>query len=154
MIPTDDVEQPLGRCRAEFRQPVVERAEAGVAELAVLDGVHDQAEAGVDQLGLDAFAVELPDPFVGVPGCLGHLLPLARPAEIIDFGIGIFALGRDQPDPGRLPAQQPLADEAVAGLRPAADEARRPIEKAPVDVLGPQVRRLDDMRIGRDQLER
>ena len=145
-----DAEQPVGIRLAVIGQPAVIGAANRGGEMRVVDRAREQAEARIQEGGVDAVRVHVGDARVRVePAGLAFLvfhrvggddaLPRADRADAADAELRIA----DRV----LLDNQPL----LAGLV-VLDDARRPVAELGIDVLVPEIERLQDMAVGIDDV--
>jgi len=96
-------------------------------------------------LGRDAVLVLVGQSALGIPATAVQILELGTPRADI---LRLDARGGDQAERHRR--LQPLDDEGVADAI-LADHARRTLAKRRVDIVDVAVRRLGDVRIGRNR---
>ena len=141
---TDSLER-VGVGLHKVRHPRVVGAEAGELVGDVGDGEHAEGDGGVEHLGLDAVGCDLADAGAGIVGALGGVgLVVAEVGDLIDGPAG----GGDRADLDQAHAAVALEHVLVVL---ALAMGRTALELG-LDVVEPEVGRLDHVRVGRDDL--
>ena len=138
-----DPEQPLGIRLAVVGEPAVVRAAHRGGEGRIVDGAREQAEAGIEEGGVAAVGVHVDDARVRVE-------PATAPLGVFQ-GVGLDealpdADGAQAADPPRVAQQLALDAEALLAVL-VDDEARPALAEFGVDVVVPEVERLEDVAI-------
>src|SRR4029077_7476433 len=145
-----DPEEALGIWLAVVGEPAVVGAGHPGGKAGILDGAREQAETGVEEGGVDAVGIHVDDARVRVE-------PALAPFGVFQ-GVGLDdslsdADGTQAADPPRI-AQQ-LAFDAQAFLAVFVDDEPRPaLAEFGIDVLVPQIERLEDVTVGVDYVVR
>ena len=145
-----DPEQALGIRLAVIGEPAVVGAAHPGGEAGILDGAGEQAETRIEEGGIDAVGIHVDDARVRVE-------PALAPFGIFQ-GVGLDdplpdADGTQAADPARI-AQQ-LAFDAQAFLAVFVDDKPRPaLAEFGIDVLVPQIERLEDVAVRVDHVVR
>ena len=139
-----DAQEAVRMCAAVLREPEVVGVEAGVLVVEVGVVAEHHADRRVDDLGRHAVAVLVGQPRVRIPAPAVHVLE-PRP-EHGQLG-GILARAGHQAH-GNGP-RQALDDEQVSALVVPHD-TRGAVLEAAIDAVHVRVRRLGDVRVGRD----
>src|SRR5438874_710823 len=139
-----DAEQAVRVRRAIRAEPAVVGVAAGllVIEVAVVADGH--ADGRIDDLGRDAVALLVGHPRLGIPTAAVEILEArAHEADLLR------RLARGGDDAERDRHLEPLDHEDVAHPLDVLD-VRRAVAELRVDVVDERVRRLGDVRVGRD----
>src|SRR6266850_2366068 len=145
-----DPEEALGIWLAVVGEPAVVGAAHPGGKAGILDGAREQAETGIEEGGVDAVGIHVDDARVRVE-------PALAPFGVFQ-GVGLDdslsdADGTQTADPPRI-AQQ-LTFDAQALLAVVVDDKPRPaLAEFGIDVLVPQVERLEDVTVGVDYVVR
>src|SRR5439155_894378 len=135
---------------AVIGEPAVGGAPNRGGKARILDGAREQAETGIEEGGIDAVGIHVDDARVRVE-------PAPAPFGIFQ-GAGLDdslpdADGTQAADPPRIPQQ--LAFDAQAFLAVFVDDKPRPaLAEFGIDVLVPQVERLEDVTVRVDYVVR
>ena len=139
-----DGEQALGRVRGVLGGPVVVGAVSVALELLVGMAEQRHAVAAVEDLGAEAVDVHVLQPLDGVPAA-GSAHRVAATRELLEV------LGRNAgaAEAGRVERPQRIADQEVAGLAvELVLQVRRAVAEPGLHARGPQIRWLEDVRVG------
>src|SRR5438093_2550215 len=145
-----DPEEALGIRLAVIGEPAVVGAAHRGGKAGILDGAREQAETGIEEGGIDAVGIHVDDARVWVepaPAPFGIFQRAGLDDSLPD------ADGAQAADPARI-AQQ-LAFDAQAFLAVFVDDKPRPaLAEFGIDVLVPQIERLEDVTVRVDYVVR
>ena len=144
-----DAEQTVGIGLAVIGEPAIVGTAGRRRQLGVMDRPGKQAEARIEEHGVDAVGIHIGD--------AGMRVEPARLAFLVFHGIGSndTLSGANRADPAN--ADPPVADlvllddEALLATV-VLDDPRRPVTEFRVDVVVPKVERLEDVAIGIDDV--
>ena len=145
-----DAEQPVRVRLAVIGEPAVIGAAYRGGELRVVDRAREQAEARIQERGVDAVRIHVGDARVRVePAGLAFL--------VFHRVGGDDALARaDRADPAdaelRVADRVLLDDQPLLAALVVLDDARRPVAELGIDVFVPEIERLQDMPVGIDDV--
>src|SRR2546427_266063 len=138
-----DPEQALGVRLAVIGKPAVVGVAHRGGEAGILDGAGEQAEARIEEGGVDAVGIHVDDARVRVEAAFAPL-GVFQGAGLDDALSG--AHGTQATDPPRITQQ--LAFDAQAFLAIVVDDEPRPaLAEFGIDVLVPQVEGLEDVAV-------
>src|SRR5207245_2823830 len=141
-----DPEQALGVRLAVIGKPAVVGVAHRGGEAGILDGAGEQAEARIEEGGVDAVGIHVDDARVRVETAFASF-GVFQGAGLDDALSG--AHGTQATDPPRITQQ--LAFDAQAFLAIVVDDEPRPaLAEFGIDVLVPQVEGLEDVAVGVD----
>src|SRR5881628_1822058 len=145
-----DPEEALGIRLAVIGEPAVVGAAHRGGKAGILDGAREQAETGIEEGGIDAVGIHVDDARVWVE-------PAPAPLGIFEgAGLDDALPGADGPqaaDPPRIAQQLTLDAEALLAVV-VDDKPRPPLAEFGIDVLVPQVERLEDVTVRVDYVVR
>src|SRR5437773_3391905 len=145
-----DPEEALGIRLTVIGEPAVIGAAHRGGQARVLDGAGEQAQTGIEERGVDAVGIHVDDARVRIEAAFAAL-GIFQGAGFDDSLPG--ADGPQAADPPRITQQ--LAFDAQAFLAVVVDDKPRPaLAEFGIDVLVPQVERLEDVTVGVDYVVR
>ena len=141
-------EQAVGIRLAVIGEPAVISAAGRSGELGVMDRAGEQAEARIEEGGVDAVGIHIRDALVRIEPARLAVLILHR---VVDDTLP----GADRADPAD--AALAVADRVLLDDEPLfavllLDDPRRPVAERRVDVFVPEVQRLEDVTVGVDDV--
>src|SRR6516164_2268137 len=143
-----DAEQAIGIGLAIIGEPAVVGAARRSGELGVLNRAGEQAEAWIEEGGVDAVGIHVGDALVRIKPARLSVLILHR---VVDDTL-------PRPDRANPPdAALAVADRVLFDDEPllavlALDDPRRAVAKFRIDVFVPEIQRLEDVPIGIDDV--
>ena len=142
-------EEPVGIRFAVIGEPAIVGAAGRRRELGVVDRTREQPEARIQKRRVDAVGIHVGD--------AGMRVEPAGLAVLIRHRVGLdHALSRpdcaDPADAEPAVADRVLLDDEAFLAVLALDDARRPVAEFRVDVLVPQIERLEDVAVGVDDV--
>src|SRR5271170_6887472 len=139
-----DSRQPPRAMRTIVGEPIVVRAKARRAQVTVFHLKQTHPEARIQHLARDTVALLILDSQLGIPPAW----PDARVTARHLFG-KVFWIDTGDGEACDREGAESFGDEEVAfAVADVLYDARRTVEKAPVDSRGPDIGGLDHMRIG------
>src|SRR5215510_3589284 len=148
-----DALEAVGERLAELGDPIVVGVADRGEQLAVGDAVPEETLARLQARAPHAVHLVFLDHHLGVVGAQAHVLPRAEEVDLRGIFEALPGLHHGAERADLLSADHPRVE--LAPLRPLQPlQARRPVAKPRVDSPGIEVGRLDDVRIGRDELVR
>ena len=143
-----DAEQPVGIGLAVIREPAVIGAAHRGGEVGVFDRAGEEAQARVEERGVDAVGVHIDHARVRIEPAL---LPFGV-FQAVERDVALpYADRAEAADPARIAQQFALDAEALLAVV-IDDKARPALAEFGIDVPVPQVERLEDVAVGVDHV--